>query len=115
MNKLTIWVDAQWRSHPAILELEAKGHAIWAPADKPDLILHPQAWNWNDGMWQYLPIALKQARKEGRLKLEGIKRDDSSRKGSGSDGKDSKRARKPRTKSSGSRAKPDSSNGEAAS
>jgi hypothetical protein len=111
MNKLTIWVDSAWRNHPEILALETKGYTIWAPQEMPDLILSKAAWNWNDSMWGYLGIALKQARKEGRLKLESVKRDDSGGKSGRGDGAHSKRARKPRTR----KAKPASSNGEAAS
>lgn len=115
MNKLTIVVDVEWIDRPEIQALRDKGHQVQLSSDPDtiDLFLSKRAWNWNDGMWQYLPIALKQARKEGRLKLEGVKRDDSSRKSSGSDGAHSKRVRKPRAARRVT--KTDSSSGEAAS
>jgi len=65
---LTIWVHPRWAKHPAICELETKGHTIVdmgqpGPWAEPDLILHPSAWRWNEELWKYIDITIKEARR----------------------------------------------------
>jgi hypothetical protein len=65
-NVLTILVAAQFREHPAVKELEAKGHQVISAIEDIavfDLILSPNAHFWNDMMWDFLPAALTAARK----------------------------------------------------
>lgn len=61
---LLIMVDADWRTHPKVLELEAQGHLIvsWLENSQPDLTLSRSAWQWDDDRWPYLAMALKAAR-----------------------------------------------------
>jgi len=50
--------------------LVTKGHTVVLQdmEHMSDIILSKRAWNWNHAMWDYLEVALKQARKEQRLK-----------------------------------------------
>lgn len=67
MSKLEIWVDPAWKDHPKINELREKDHTIRSVDDiglsRPDLILHPNAWRWDDTKWDFLDVALKEARR----------------------------------------------------
>jgi len=58
-----IWVAKQWLEHPKVAELKVKKHEIVVVEGEPDLILHPNAWRWDDGKWDFLDVALKEARK----------------------------------------------------
>ena len=62
---MVIWIAEQWYHHEKIEELRAKGHHIQSVEmiAPPDLILHPNAWRWDDGKWDFLDVALKEARK----------------------------------------------------
>lgn len=63
--KLTIAVDTDWLTEPAIQELTAKGYTVVSFVSTGfDLVLSAKAWNWNASMWPYLDVALKAARKE---------------------------------------------------
>jgi len=69
--KLNIVVAPEWRDRPEILELEKRGHSIrmgLSPGDGADLILHPAAHAWHDGLFAgpYLNAALSAARKRLR-------------------------------------------------
>jgi len=77
-NPLTIHVDLEWIDRPEVKELIADGHFV-SVALQPDLVLSTKAWNWNDALWPYLPIALKAARKD---KPKGVKKDGKQRKSS---------------------------------
>lgn len=61
---LTIWVSAAWAGHDKIRELAEKGHIIkWMDDSEAfDLILHPSAHQWHDGLWGHLDVAVKAAR-----------------------------------------------------
>ena len=64
---LTIWVDQKWITHPRIIQLAEKGHSVKAiqfdeTIDAADLILSERAWKWHDGMWDFIDMAIKQAR-----------------------------------------------------
>lgn len=66
--RLRIVVDDDWETHPKIVELKEKGHAI-TPMRlvgydlTPHLVLSRTAWRWDDSMWPMLEITLKAARK----------------------------------------------------
>jgi hypothetical protein len=73
---LTIWIYPPWSHHREIEELRSVGHNI-VPLDGPhqinilplpDLILHPAAHAWHDGLFggPYLKTALSAARKRSR-------------------------------------------------
>lgn len=71
MSKMCIWVDNSFVHHDRLTELRTKGHTIvtmgpfedGVVAPLPDLILHPKAWRWDDSKWEFLEVALKEARK----------------------------------------------------
>ena len=75
-NPLTIHVDLEWIDRPEVQELIADGHFV-SVALQPDLVLSTKAWNWNDALWPYLPVAMKAARKD---KPKGVKKDGKQRK-----------------------------------
>lgn len=74
---LVVWVWHPWISRPEIGALHDAGHSITAigregglidisgdaASEVPDMILHPAAHGWDDTMWDFLPVALKAARK----------------------------------------------------
>lgn len=65
---LVVIVADEWYQHPAMLELMAKGHTVhrwshWQGTNHPDLILHPAAHAWHDALWDYLPAAIRAARR----------------------------------------------------
>ena len=79
---LTIWVDQKWITHPCIIQLAEKGHSIrslesisW-PDGPPDLILSERAWKWHDGMWDFIDMAIKQARELTYGNQTGVVRTD---------------------------------------
>jgi hypothetical protein len=62
---LVIWVDPEFLDHEAVRGLADKGHAVVelpTTGGKPDLILSRAAWNWDEGQWPYLEVALRAAR-----------------------------------------------------
>lgn len=65
---LTIWVAAEWYTHPKILELMSAGHHVKKLELDGDLILAPQAHFFTNQMLDYLPAALTAARARRRKK-----------------------------------------------
>lgn len=73
---LVIWVAPAFIPTGPVESLIQQGHRVIPmtqatlaqidDTDKPDLILHPAAHQWNDMMWDYLPAALAAARKRKR-------------------------------------------------
>lgn len=63
MVKLEIWVAPAWNDHPKVNELREKGHTVNVVIGVPDLILHPNAWRWDDTKWEFIDVALREARK----------------------------------------------------
>jgi hypothetical protein len=65
---LLILVLEQWAEHPTIVALREQGHDIRTSGQAADfdLVLLPNAHQWNDMMWDFLPAALAAARKRKR-------------------------------------------------
>ncbi len=93
---LNIWVAEEYMTHPKIAEAIEKGHCVYTVESVcsygasfdgktllPDLILHPNAWNWHEGMWDYLDVAIKQAREVKYGKNEGTTKPATKRKTKG--------------------------------
>jgi virulence-associated protein VagC len=60
---LVIQVAEEYKDAPLIESLRQQGHRVETFKSDADLILAPQAHQWNDMMWDYLPAALTAARK----------------------------------------------------
>jgi hypothetical protein len=65
-SPLVIQVAEEFKDSPPIESLRQQGHRIETFRSDADLILAPQAHQWNDFMWSFLPAALAAARKRKR-------------------------------------------------
>jgi len=71
-HSLNIYVAEQWRDHTQVKEWEAKGHLVFIGHDFEgfDLILSPNAWQWNDSLWRYADVVIKEARKRKSARVD---------------------------------------------
>jgi hypothetical protein len=78
---LTIWVAREWIDRPEVVQAMLAGHTIQAIDWETDLILHPKAWRWEEGLFPHLDITIKEAkhvkygdaRKQARLEAKARK------------------------------------------